>query len=203
MQSTSTKSETDYLNNLFQSIADCKDCSLHEQAKQTVPGIFVGDRSHTNIMFVGEGPGADEDKEGLPFIGRAGQLLQKTLLGLGLTDNIYISNIVKHRPPGNRKPTMEEMSTCANKALIRELLHIEPQVVVCLGRTPAEYFMNLSSVEKKGSLRGFQFDIKRDDGWTAPVLCTWHPAYILRTPAKYDELKEDILKATQIKKGEV
>jgi DNA polymerase len=172
---------------------------LYENTSQAVPGLFVGDPSSTKIMLVGEAPGAEEDKLGLPFVGKAGRLLQQTLVELNLTNNIYITNIVKHRPPGNRKPTMGEVSICASKGLVREILCIKPQLILCLGRTPSEYFMSMADggigITREGSLRGLTFKIEHVDGWAIPVLCTWHPAYILRTPTKLDELKTDIQQA--------
>jgi len=165
----------------------CKECSLHEEAIRSVPGFSTSPLANIDCMLIGEGPGEDEDNHGLPFIGKAGQLLQQILTDIGLTENIYITNVVKHRPPKNRKPHKHEMKTCGLHFLLREIDEINPKKIVCLGRTSAEYLLEILELPFKGSLRGHRFmymDI--------PVLCTWHPAYILRREDKLSELLEDL-----------
>ena len=196
MQSTSGRSDTECLAKISRNLESCTRCTLYKTATRTVPGKLIGNPNTVRVMFIGEGPGADEDRTGMPFVGRAGQLLQEVLVDIGLTNNIYITNVVKHRPPNNRKPTIEEMSHCANEALIREIELLMPKQIVCLGRSPSEYMMTLADggrgITKSGSLRGLNFSIIHDDGWSIPVLCTWHPAFILRRPDKKHELKEDL-----------
>jgi DNA polymerase len=182
----------------------CTACPLEQNTTQAVPGILVGDRA--DIMLIGEGPGADEDRLGKPFVGRAGQLLQTTLQELNITNNIYVTNIVKHRPPKNRKPLPSEMDTCGEKFLLREIFIREPKAIVCLGRTAAEYFFLQKKILVRhnylanyhiGRIRGQTFEIESGVR-RIPVFCTWHPAYILRNPALLDELKEDLRKACEI-----
>ncbi len=204
MQSTSTKLETE---SQAEQTFVCDTCLGSKQypigwGRTHVPGVSVNlNQPNPDIMFIGEAPGADEDRLGKPFVGRAGQLLQKTLCEINITTNIYISNIIKHRPPNNRKPTMLEMVDLGNE-ICGEILDLKPKIIICLGRSPAEYMMWLTDNEKKGSLRGYQFALKQYDGneehsWSCPVLCTWHPAYILRNANKLPELKEDILNAIE------
>ena len=138
-------------------------------------------------MFIGEAPGATEDAKGIPFIGAAGQLLQKVLSNIGLTNSIYVTNIMKHRPPNNRKPSMQEMMTCGEQFLLEEIKTLQPKVIVCLGRSPAEYLLNLNGKTHKGTLRGHTFPF-----YTSRVFCTWHPSYILRRNDKLTELEEDL-----------
>ena len=202
MQSISTKSKTESLAN---STFVCDDCLGSKEypsdwGKTHVAGVAVGlTNPNPDIMFIGEAPGADEDLYGRPFVGKSGQLLQSTLCDLDITSNIYVSNIIKHRPPGNRKPTMLEMIELGNE-VCKEIDDLRPKVIVCLGRSPAEYMMHLSEQEKKGTLRGHQFNLKHIDGWTTPVLCAWHPSYILRNRTKLPELKEDINRALALTK---
>jgi DNA polymerase len=170
----------------------CQDCSLFEEATQAVPGLQLS--NSVSIMFVGEGPGFNEDKTGRPFVGRAGVLLQELLIELDAVKlGVYITNVVKHRPPNNRKPTVQEMSICGTKFLAEEVKLCEPKVIVCLGRTPAEYLLRASELEHSGSLRGHNFVYNN-----TPVICTWHPAYILRQMNRYQELKDDIVRAIDI-----
>ena len=205
MQSISTQPESKQEESFT-----CEECLGSKQypnswGKTHVPGLAINlTQENPDIMLIGEAPGADEDLYGKPFVGRAGQLLQKTLVELGITKNIYVSNIIKHRPPNNRKPTMLEMIELGNE-ICKEIINLKPKTIVCLGRSPSDYMMWLAELPvsksvingKKGSLRGHQFDLNHIDGWTIPVLCTWHPAYILRVPNKLHELKEDLQKATQ------
>jgi len=170
----------------------CQDCALFEEATQAVPGLQLS--NNVSIMFIGEAPGFNEDKTGKPFVGRAGILLQELLVELDAVKlGIYITNVAKHRPPNNRKPTLLEMDTCGGKFLAEEITLCEPRVIVCLGRTPAEYLLRANGLEHSGSLRGHNFIYNN-----TPVICTWHPAYILRQMNRYQELKDDIVKAIDI-----
>ena len=174
---------------------NCKECTLCETSTQAVNSVHRGDLNNIDYMFIGEGPGKTEDTIGKPFVGKAGILLQTVLYDLEITENLYIANVVKHRPPNNRKPTMEEMTICGDLFLRDEISLIKPKTIICLGRTAAEYLITTSMKNNnipeepylKRSLRGRSFSFNH-----IPVLCTWHPAYILRYPHKLKELKEDL-----------
>jgi DNA polymerase len=164
--------------------ADCRRCRLCEKRSQVVFG--VGDPS-ARLMFVGEGPGADEDAQGEPFVGRAGQLLNKIIEAIGLRrDQVYIANIVKCRPPENRTPLPDEVATCS-PFLLRQIAAIRPSVIVCLG-TPAAQAI-LGTRETITRLRGTFHEIGG-----IRVMPTFHPAYLLRNPAAKREVWEDMKK---------
>jgi DNA polymerase len=136
-------------------------------------------------MFVGEGPGADEDRQGEPFVGRAGQLLTKIIESIGLRrEDVYIANVVKCRPPENRTPLPDEVATCS-PFLFRQILAIRPRIIVCLG-TPAAQAV-LGTRETITRMRGTFREI---EGFT--VMPTFHPAYLLRNPAAKREVWEDM-----------
>ncbi|MCA8960098.1 MAG: uracil-DNA glycosylase [Planctomycetes bacterium] len=158
-------------------VAACTACRLHEGRSRTVFG--VGDPV-ARLMLIGEGPGADEDRLGEPFVGRAGQLLDKIIGALGLQRReVYIANVVKCRPPGNRTPTIEEVETCT-PFLARQIAAIQPEMIVALGRPASNYL--LGTDQPLGRLRGRMHAYKG-----IPVVVTYHPAYLLRTPeAKRD-----------------
>lgn len=211
MQSTSTKSQRECDHKSQSNF--CQSCiaKIPSSWGQThVYGIAIAPNTDcslddpVNIMFVGEAPGATEDEVGLPFVGKAGQLLQDTLRNIPIDQNFYVTNVIKHRPPNNRKPSLHEMVDYG-LFLCSEIIEVRPKIIVCLGRSPAEYLMNLQGIEKSGSLRGYQFTLKSSeassDNFSCQVICTWHPSYILRREDKLDELKEDILKAIAISKN--
>ena len=144
----------------------------------------VGDRN-ADLMIVGEAPGADEDRQGEPFVGRAGQLLNAMLLAIGLKrEQVFIANILKCRPPNNRDPRPEEALRC-EPYLKRQLALIKPKVILCVGRVAAQNL--LKSDETVGRMRGRQFDL---DG--TPVLVTYHPAYLLRSPDQKGKAWQDL-----------
>ncbi len=152
---------------------DCRRCRLCEARSNIVFG--VGDPK-AELVFVGEGPGADEDRVGEPFVGRAGQLLDKIIAAMGLSrDKVYICNVVKCRPPGNRVPEPDEMEICG-AFLTRQLLTIRPRVIVALGATPTRYLLGPQATI--GATRG-KFATWRG----AKLMPTYHPAYLLRTPS--------------------
>jgi DNA polymerase len=163
-------------------IGDCRRCRLCEKRTNVVFG--VGD-PRARLMFVGEGPGADEDAQGEPFVGRAGQLLTKIIeaMQIGRPD-VYIANIVKCRPPENRTPLPDEVATCA-PFLFRQIAAIRPRVIVCLG-TPAAQTL-LGTRETITRMRG----VFREVGGIK-VMPTFHPAYLLRNPAAKREVWEDM-----------
>ena len=163
-------------------IGDCRRCRLSE--KRTTIVFGVGNPG-ARLMFVGEGPGADEDIQGEPFVGRAGHLLTKIIEAMGLKRaDVYIANIVKCRPPENRTPLPDEVSTCG-PFLFRQIAAIRPEVIVCLG-TPATQTL-LGSRETITKIRGIFRTIEG-----IRVMPTFHPAYLLRNPAAKREVWEDM-----------
>ncbi|OLD64975.1 MAG: hypothetical protein AUI47_03435 [Acidobacteria bacterium 13_1_40CM_2_68_5] len=173
-------------------IGDCKRCGLCGHRTNIVFG--VGDPA-ARVMFVGEGPGADEDLKGEPFVGRAGQLLNKIIESMGMErKDVYIANVVKCRPPENRTPLPDEIATCS-PFLFKQILVIRPRVVVCLG-TPATQTV-LGTRETITRLRGTFHEI---DG--IRVMPTFHPAYLLRNPAAKREVWDDMKKVmAELKKA--
>ena len=154
-------------------VRDCTACKLRAGCTQTVFG--VGDEQ-ADWLFVGEGPGADEDAQGEPFVGQAGKLLDNMLLAIQLKrgQKVYIANIVKCRPPNNRAPEPDEIATCL-PYLERQIALIQPKIIVALGKTAANALLGRDAT--LGSLRG----IVHDHHGT-PLVITYHPAYLLRTP---------------------
>ena len=164
-------------------VAACMKCpALVANRTQTV---FGSGNPNASIVFIGEGPGKDEDEQGLPFVGKSGQLLTNILTACGIKrEDVYILNIVKCRPPGNRAPQPEEASNC-RLFLELQLRIINPKYIVCLGAVAAQ---NLLQTETKiSALRGEWHVFSLDDTFGMPVnskvLCTWHPSYLLRNPA--------------------
>ena len=156
---------------LEQAVAGCIACPLHERRNRTVFG--VGDR-RAAWLFVGEGPGVDEDREGEPFVGQAGKLLDNMLAAIGLKrgEDVYIANVVKCRPPGNRNPEPAEAAACA-PYLTRQIALIQPRLIVALGRVAAHHLLDTDAT--LGSLRG-----RLHSHAGIPLLVTYHPAYLLR-----------------------
>lgn len=168
-------------------MSSCTNCALYTKATNHVPGIYCNATESVDVMLIGEAPGANEDSAGLPFVGRAGQLLQNIMLDIGLTHNVYITNIIKHRPPNNRKPTLDEMVACGSLFLSKEIEILKPKAIVCLGRSSAEYLLTLNKSTFQGRLRGHKFIYNGHK-----VFCTWHPSYILRQPNRLPEIKHDL-----------
>ena len=175
-------SQGDDLDRLAASLEGCTRCRLCEQRRTIVFG--EGD-SHAAVMFIGEGPGADEDRTGRPFVGQAGKLLDGMVFALGFErEQVYIGNVVKCRPPGNRDPQEDEMAACAS-FLERQIELIKPRVIVALGRVASRHLTG--STKPMGALRG---------RWAAyrgtPLLPTFHPAYLLRSPSAKREVWQDL-----------
>jgi DNA polymerase len=163
-------------------IGDCTRCRLHEGRRNLV---FGSGNPDADLMFIGEGPGAEEDIQGLPFVGPAGQLLTKIIEAIDLTrDQVYIANVVKCRPPGNRDPEPDEMTTCL-PFLARQIRSIRPRVICTLGRVAAQAL--LSTEAPLRTLRGQTTSFEG-----ATVICTYHPAYLLRYPGKKRDTWEDM-----------
>ena len=163
-------------------IGDCTRCALHAGRNKLV----FGDGSPSaRLMFVGEGPGADEDAQGLPFVGKAGQLLNNMIAAMGLRrEEVYIANVVKCRPPGNRVPEPEEGATCSS-FLFRQIDVIRPQVLVALGATAATWL--LGSRQPLAGLRGRVHSVRGTQ-----LIVTYHPAYLLRDPRQKKEAWADL-----------
>ncbi len=173
-------------------LGDCTRCKLHQQGRKQI--VFGVGNPRAELMFVGEGPGADEDMQGEPFVGRAGQLLNNMIKAMGLQrEDVYIANIVKCRPPSNRTPEPDECETCS-PFLMRQIAAIKPKVVVALGATAAKNLLAMNS--SLGELRGHWYDFKpagSDASWPGTRLAvTYHPAYLLRDPRQKGEAWKDL-----------
>jgi len=164
-------------------IGDCTRCKLHTLGRRQV--VFGVGNPKADLMFVGEAPGADEDIQGEPFVGRAGQLLTKIIEAIGLTrTDVYIANVIKCRPPQNRNPEQDEVDTC-EPFLFRQIDVIEPKVIVALGTFAARAL--LRTLDPISRLRGRVFEYRG-----AKLIPTFHPAYLLRNPASKREVWEDM-----------
>ncbi|MDO8465210.1 MAG: uracil-DNA glycosylase [Gallionella sp.] len=170
-------------------VHQCTACKLRAGCTQTVFG--VGDEQ-ADWLFVGEGPGADEDAQGEPFVGQAGKLLDNMLLAIKLRrgKNVYIANIVKCRPPGNRTPEADEIAACM-PYLQRQIESIKPKLIVALGKTAAATLLGRDAT--LGSLRGTLHDYHG-----IPLLVTYHPAYLLRSPMEKAKAWQDLCLATDV-----
>jgi len=174
-------------------LGECTRCKLHKQGRKQI--VFGVGNPRAELMFVGEGPGADEDAQGEPFVGRAGQLLNNMIKAMGLQrEDVYIANVVKCRPPGNRTPEPDECDTCS-PFLMRQIAAIKPKVVVALGATAAKNLLAMNS--SLGELRGRFYDFKpvrsNDSAWPgARLAVTYHPAYLLRDPRQKGEAWKDL-----------
>ena len=176
--------ERETLEQIQEDLGDCQRCRLAKGRKTIVFG--QGD-PHAKLVFVGEGPGADEDAQGLPFVGRAGQLLNRMIQFIGMKrEEVYICNIVKCRPPGNRTPERDEIETCS-PFLLRQIEAIRPRLVCCLGAPAVRTLLGVKEGITK--IRGRFYDF----GGTK-ALATVHPAYILRNPREEKILREDFEK---------
>jgi uracil-DNA glycosylase family 4 len=163
-------------------IGDCTRCALHKGRNKLV---FADGDPNARLMFVGEGPGADEDAQGLPFVGRAGQLLNNMINAMGLQrEQVYIANIVKCRPPGNRTPEPEEANTCS-PFLFRQIDVVRPEILVALGATAATYL--LGQRQPLAGLRGRVHTVRG-----TKLIVTYHPAYLLRDPRQKKEAWADL-----------
>ncbi len=163
-------------------IGDCTRCALHKGRNKLV---FADGDPNARLMFVGEGPGADEDAQGLPFVGRAGQLLNNMIAAMGLKrEQVYIANVVKCRPPGNRTPEPEEANTCT-PFLFRQIDVVRPQVLVALGATAATYLLG-----HRQPLAGLRGRVHAFRGMQ--LIVTYHPAFLLRDPRQKKEAWADL-----------
>jgi uracil-DNA glycosylase len=176
--------DNDTLLNIREDIGDCTRCPLHKKRKHIV---FADGNPNAVLVFVGEGPGADEDATGIPFVGRAGKLLTQMIEAMGLQrKDVYICNVVKCRPPENRPPEPDEVTTCS-PYLVRQLEVVNPKVIVCLGATAAKTLLETDMGISK--FRGQWLDFRGKK-----LLATYHPAYLLRNPAAKSEVWKDLQK---------
>jgi len=172
---------------LQQHVAACKLCELHRTRTQTVFGVGS---QQADLLIIGEAPGADEDRQGEPFVGRAGKLLNAMLKAIGFErDQVYIANILKCRPPGNRDPHVEEALHC-EPYLLRQVELITPKVILAVGRVSAQNL--LKSTDAVGRLRG---RVHRFGAGNIPLVVTYHPAYLLRSPEQKAKSWQDLQQA--------
>jgi uracil-DNA glycosylase len=179
-----TKISGDSLPVIQAELVDCTRCKLH-RGRTTI--VFGDGNANADLMFVGEGPGRDEDIQGLPFVGRAGRLLTQMIEAMGLQrSDVYICNVVKCRPPENRTPEKDEISTCS-PFLVRQIEVINPEVIVCLGSVAAQTLLetNRGITHYRGQWLDFH---------GRKLLATYHPAYLLRNPGAKGEVWKDLQK---------
>ncbi len=170
------------LEDILRDMGDCRRCRLHEKRRNIVFG--AGDPA-ARLMFVGEGPGKDEDQQGIPFVGEAGQLLTRIIQAMGLTrEKVYICNVVKCRPPENRNPEPDEIESCS-RFLTRQIQSIQPAFICTLGKFSTQLLLNNKAPISR--LRGRFYDYQG-----IRLIPTFHPAYLLRNPEKKREVWEDI-----------
>jgi DNA polymerase len=164
-------------------LGDCTRCRLHQQGRKQI--VFGVGNPNADLMFIGEAPGADEDAQGEPFVGRAGQLLNNMLRAMGLKrEQVYIANIIKCRPPGNRTPERDECETCS-PFLMRQIAVIKPKVIVALGAVAAKSLLAINA--SLSDLRGRWYDFRG-----TKLAVTYHPAFLLRDPRQKKEAWKDL-----------
>jgi len=164
-------------------LGDCTRCVLHKQGRKQI--VFGVGNPRADLMFIGEAPGADEDQQGEPFVGRAGQLLNNMISAMGIRrEEVYIANIIKCRPPGNRTPEREECETCS-PFLMRQIEVIKPKIIVALGAVAAKTLLGVN--DTMANLRGHIYDFKN-----TKLAVTYHPAYLLRDPRQKKEAWKDL-----------
>ncbi len=180
--------ENDTLEKIRADLGECTRCKLHKQRNKIV---FGDGNAKADLVFVGEGPGHDEDVQGLPFVGRAGKLLTQMIEAMGLErKDVYICNVVKCRPPENRLPERDEIATCS-PYLVRQIDAIRPKVIVCLGATAAQMLLNTNR-----GISGFRGEWLEYRG--TRLIATYHPAYLLRNPAAKSEVWKDLQKVMSV-----
>ena len=181
------RKERETLEEIRADLGDCHRCFL-AKGRKTI--VFGQGNPHAELVFVGEGPGADEDEQGLPFVGRAGQLLNKMIQLAGMKrEEVYICNVVKCRPPGNRTPDREEIEACS-PFMLRQIRSIRPKLVCCLGAPAVRTVLGIKEGITK--IRGQFYDFEG-----TKAIATVHPAYILRNPREERILREDFEKIVE------
>ena len=176
------------LDEVRKELGDCKRCKLHRTRKTIV---FGEGNEETQLMFIGEGPGYDEDVQGRPFVGKAGQLLTKILQSINLPrEEVYITNIIKCRPPQNRNPEPDEIQSC-NPFLMKQIDVIQPKIICALGAFASQTLLKTDA--KITALRGKFYDFEG-----IQVIPTYHPAFLLRNPERKREVWEDMKKIVEL-----
>jgi len=179
------------LAQIRQDLGDCRRCKL-AGGRKTI--VFGDGNPHAELVFVGEGPGADEDEQGLPFVGRAGKLLNRMIQSIEMArEEVYICNVVKCRPPGNRTPEKDEIEECS-PFLYRQIAAIKPRLVCCLGAPAVRTVLGIKEGITKIRGRFYEFA-------SCKALATVHPAYVLRNPREEKILREDFEKIREFLKG--
>ncbi len=169
-------------------LGECKRCKLH-RTRRTI--VFGEGNERGTLMFIGEGPGYDEDVQGRPFVGRAGQLLTKIIESIKLSrEEVYIANIVKCRPPQNRNPEPDEIQSCS-PFLMKQIQAIQPRIICALGTFAAQTLLKTDT--KISDLRGKSFDLEG-----IKVIPTYHPAFLLRNPERKRDVWEDMKKIAEL-----
>jgi DNA polymerase len=188
------RSSAEALSAVRADIGDCTRCKLHSLGRRQI--VFGVGNPDADLMFVGEAPGGDEDIQGIPFVGRAGQLLTKIIEAIGLErQDVYIANVIKCRPPQNRNPEQDEVETC-EPFLFQQIDIIKPKVIVALGTFAARAL--LRTLDPISRLRGRLYEYRG-----AKLIPTFHPAYLLRNPASKRDVWEDMKKVRELLKSEV
>lgn len=184
------RSVAEVLSAIRDDLGDCTRCKLHAQGRQQI--VFGVGNPHAEIMFVGEGPGAEEDAQGIPFVGRAGQQLTRMIEGgMGLKrDEVYIANVVKCRPPGNRNPEPDEIAAC-RPFLFRQIASVQPKVIVALGTFAAQTL--LDSTVAISRLRGQVLEFRG-----TKLIPTFHPSFLLRSPGYKRQAWDDLKLALRV-----
>jgi uracil-DNA glycosylase family 4 len=171
------------LRSIREDLGNCTRCPLHQQGRKQI--VFGVGNPQADLMFIGEAPGADEDLQGEPFVGRAGQLLNNMIKAMGIQrEDVYIANIIKCRPPGNRTPERDECETCS-PFLMRQIAAIKPKVIVALGAVAAKTLLAVNA--PMSELRGRWFDFRG-----TKLAVTYHPAFLLRDPRQKKETWKDL-----------
>lgn len=171
------------LRAIREDLGDCTRCPLHKQGRKQI--VFGVGNPKADLMFIGEAPGADEDQQGEPFVGRAGQLLNNMIKAMGLErEEVYIANIIKCRPPGNRTPEREECDTCS-PFLMRQIEVIKPKAIVALGAVAAKTLLAINA--PMSEFRGHWYDFRG-----TRLAVTYHPAFLLRDPRQKKETWKDL-----------
>jgi uracil-DNA glycosylase len=174
---------TKALQIIREDLGDCTRCRLHKQGRKQI--VFGVGNPKADLMFIGEAPGADEDEQGEPFVGRAGQLLNNMIKAMGLRrEDVYIANIIKCRPPSNRTPERDECETCS-PFLMRQIAVIKPRVIVALGAVAAKTLLAVNA--SMAELRGHWYDFRG-----TRLAVTYHPAFLLRDPRQKKETWKDL-----------
>jgi uracil-DNA glycosylase family 4 len=187
-----SSSANESLAGIRENLGDCTRCKLHGLGRQNI--VFGAGNPNADLMFVGEAPGADEDKQGEPFVGRAGQLLTNIIEAIDLRrKDVYIANLIKCRPPGNRNPEQDEMDQC-EPFLLRQIDFIRPKVIVALGKFAAQSL--LQTTDPITRLRGREYPYRQ-----SILVPTYHPAYLLRQPSAKRDVWADMKRVREILAG--